>query len=69
MVAADLTALLPEQCRLDVSLWPKALLARTGLVGGASNSTRVDCPDCDRKYFVVPNGNDQGAVLKVVELK
>ena len=44
------------------------LLGRTGLLSGPSEGTRVLCPDCDRKYFVAPNGKDQGAVLKVVEL-
>jgi hypothetical protein len=43
------------------------LLGRSGALSGVSGGFRVDCPSCNRKYFVVPNGKDQGAVLKVVE--
>lgn len=45
------------------------LVGRSGAMGGVSEAMRVDCPDCSRRYFVVPSGKDQGAVLKVVEVK
>ena len=44
------------------------LLGRSGSIKDVSHSMRVDCPDCRRQYFVVPDGHDQGAVLKVVEV-
>jgi hypothetical protein len=46
------------------------LLGRSGSLSGVSDGTRVECPNpkCKRKYFVVPNGKNQGAVLKVVEI-
>ena len=47
---------------------PEPLLGRSGSLSGVSDSTRVDCTKCGRKYFVVPNGKDQGVVLKVVEV-
>ncbi len=43
------------------------LLGRSGAIKGVSDGFRIDCPDCARKYFVVPDGKDQGAVLKVIE--
>ena len=45
------------------------LLGRTGSLKGVSEGTRIDCPKCGRKYFVVPKGKDQGAVAKVLEVK
>ena len=44
------------------------LLGRSGLIKGVSQGFCIDCPDCVRKYFVVPDGKDQGAVLKVIEI-
>lgn len=46
----------------------KPLLGRSGLVDGFANGFRVDCPDCSRGYYVIPDGKDQGAVLKVLEI-
>ena len=48
---------------------PEPLLGRTGSLKGVSEGSRVDCPKCQRKYFVAPAGKDQGAVLKVVQVK
>lgn len=44
------------------------LLGCTGAVKGATDNTRVECPDCHRKYFVVPNGYDRASVLEVREI-
>jgi hypothetical protein len=44
------------------------LLGRSGLVNSVSDGLRVDCPDCRRKYFVVPDGKYQARVLEVVEI-
>ncbi len=44
------------------------LLGRTGLLHRLAGGFRVDCPDCNRCYQVVPDGKDQGTVLKVVEV-
>ena len=43
------------------------LLGKSGLLNGVSKGFRVDCPDCKRRYFVVPDGKSQGPVLEVVE--
>ncbi|MBU8848570.1 MAG: hypothetical protein KOO65_12090 [Desulfobacterales bacterium] len=44
------------------------LLGRSGFLKGVSKGFRIDCPNCERKFFVVPEGKDQGAVLKVIEI-
>jgi hypothetical protein len=44
------------------------LLGRSGSVKGAAENTRVDCPDCQRHYFVVPDGYDQAAAREVTEI-
>ncbi len=44
------------------------LLGRSGLSKGVSEGFRVDCPRCSRKYFVVPDGKNQGPVLEVIEV-
>lgn len=44
------------------------LLGRSGSIKGVSEGSRIDCPNCGRKYFVVPVGKDQGAVLRVIEV-
>ena len=51
------------KCRRKVPL-----LGRTGLVDRLADEFRVDCPDCKSSYYVIPDGNDQGAVLKIVEV-
>jgi hypothetical protein len=44
------------------------LLGRSGAVKGAAENTRVDCPDCHRHYFVVPDGYNQAAAREVIEI-
>jgi hypothetical protein len=29
----------------------------------------IECPDCQRKYFVVPEDKDRGRVIEVQEIK
>jgi hypothetical protein len=44
------------------------LLGRSGLVSGATDGYHVICPDCKRRYFVVPEGKNQGRVSRVEEV-
>ena len=44
------------------------LLGCSGDPKGPTEKTRVDCPDCGRAYFVVPNGHAQTAALEVREV-
>jgi|GEM_PF-636781 len=45
------------------------ILGRSGLmVEGVSDGLGIECPDCKRKYFVVPDGKDQASVLNIVEI-
>lgn len=44
------------------------LIGRTGSVKGVTETTRVYCPDCGRRYFVVPDGHDRGAACEVREV-
>ena len=44
------------------------LVGRSGWLTGAALDTRVDCPDCGRHYFVVPEGKDRGPVVEVREI-
>ena len=44
------------------------LLGRSGLVNRLENGFRVDCPNCRCSYYVIPDGKDQGAVLKILEV-
>jgi hypothetical protein len=44
------------------------LLGRSGLVAGATEGYYVNCPDCRRRYFVVPEGKNQGRVSQVEEV-
>ncbi len=44
------------------------LLGRSGSLKGAAENTRVDCPDCQRHYFVAPDGYDQAAAREVTEI-
>ncbi len=44
------------------------LLGRAGQVDRLAGGFRVDCPDCKCGYYVIPDGKDQGAVLKVIEV-
>jgi hypothetical protein len=53
------------QCSCGRSL---PLLGRSGSLSGVSEARRVDCPNCRRQYFVVPEDKDRGRVLKVKEV-
>jgi hypothetical protein len=44
------------------------LIGRSGAVAGPTPATEVHCPICQRRYFVLPDGYDQAAVLRVEEL-
>jgi hypothetical protein len=44
------------------------LIGCTGAVKGVSLETVVVCPECGRRYIVVPDGKDRGAVLEVREI-
>jgi DNA-directed RNA polymerase subunit RPC12/RpoP len=44
------------------------LIGRTGAIKGISEPTGVVCPDCGRRYFVVPDGKDKGPTLEVREV-
>jgi hypothetical protein len=43
------------------------LIGRTGAPGGATNRTRVQCPNCERNYLVVPRGRVAGTRVSRVE--
>jgi len=47
---------------------PLPLLGCSGSVKGPTSNTRVDCPNCHRRYFVVPDGYDQAAAREVTEI-
>ncbi len=44
------------------------LIGCSGSVKGVSDSTRVECPSCERSYFVVPDGRDRAAAVEVREM-
>ena len=44
------------------------LIGRSGAVAGATPGTEVVCPTCKCRYFVLPDGHDRAAVLRVEEL-
>jgi len=48
--------------------WHRPLLGRTGKMK-ISKGYIVECPCCERAYFVVPDGRDCGRVLKVEEIR
>jgi hypothetical protein len=46
------------------------LIGRSGAPSGVTNGTRVECPTCERNYFVVPKGPAaQTRVVRVEEIK
>ena len=47
---------------------PLPLLGHSGSLKGVAPDTRIDCPACGRRYFVVPDGKDRGPVLEVREI-
>jgi hypothetical protein len=46
------------------------LIGRSGAITGATVNTEVPCPGpgCNRRFFVVPDGYSQAAVLRVDEI-
>jgi DNA-directed RNA polymerase subunit RPC12/RpoP len=44
------------------------LIGCTGALKEITEPTRVVCPDCGRRYFVVPDGKDNGPALEVREV-
>ena len=52
-------------CQCDRAL---PLVGRSGLASGVTDGYRIDCPNCDRRYFVVPDGGDLKRVLRVEEV-
>ena len=48
---------------------PDPLIGRTGSLNGPTPAMIVECPKCNRKYFVEPVEKSQGAVGRVVEVK
>jgi len=41
------------------------LLGMSGLASGVTDGFRVDCPDCGRHYYVVPDGGNRKRTLQV----
>ncbi|MBY6065002.1 hypothetical protein [Pseudidiomarina sediminum] len=44
------------------------LLGKSGQLKGPSENTCVICPNCEKKYFVAPDGGDYKRAVKVVQL-
>lgn len=44
------------------------LIGRSGLAEGVTDGYRVDCPDCSRCYFVVPENHDLDRAARVEEV-
>jgi len=44
------------------------LVGKSGNVAGPTPATEVQCPFCNRRYFVVPDGHNRARVLRVDEL-
>ena len=44
------------------------LLGCAGSVKGATDKTRIECPDCGRCYFVEPDGYDRAKAREVIEV-
>ncbi len=44
------------------------LIGRSGLSRGITEGLTISCPDCQRKFFVVPDGKDYGSAIYVDEL-
>ena len=44
------------------------LIGRSGFVQGGADGWQVQCPACNRTFYVVPNGYDHAAVLEVREV-
>ena len=46
----------------------KPLIGRSGSAKGVTEKTAVCCPDCGRRYFVVPEDDRRTAVREVQEV-
>jgi len=53
-------------CECDREL---PLIGCSGSQKGPSDGLSIECPDCQRKYFVVPEDKDRGRVIEVQEIK
>lgn len=40
----------------------------SGPVKGAAEDAQIDCPNCQRHYFIVPDGYDQAGAREVLEI-
>jgi hypothetical protein len=47
----------------------RPLIGRSSGKTDPSEGFRIDCPDCSRSYFVVPEDKDFGKVLEVREVE
>jgi len=45
------------------------LVGCTGALSGETEKTRIECPTCQRNYFVVPTNKNRGSVREVREIK
>ncbi|MBU2492346.1 MAG: hypothetical protein KJ571_06935 [Bacteroidetes bacterium] len=45
------------------------LIGRTGNLEGPSDNTIVECPKCNRRFYVYPELKDQGRAIRVLEVK
>jgi hypothetical protein len=54
------------RCECDRGL---PLIGCSGSKQGPSAGTTVECPECKRKYFVVPADKNRGRVVEVREIK
>jgi hypothetical protein len=48
--------------------YTRPLIGRSGLYGRITVGLKISCPECDRHYFVVPDGGDYKAAVKVIEV-
>ncbi|MFC2029839.1 hypothetical protein ACFLWA_03815 [Chloroflexota bacterium] len=44
------------------------LVGRSGMASGVTDGYRVECLECHRRYFVVPDGGDRKRVLRVEQV-
>jgi hypothetical protein len=47
---------------------PMPLIGRSGPAKGVTEKSTVYCPDCGRRYFVVPEDESRAAVREVQEV-
>ena len=44
------------------------LLGKSGHVHGPGKNTKVVCPNCEKEFFVEPDGGDDKKAVSVIEL-